>query len=77
MGLVLRYVPAWLLIGTSTWCVARAFDPNVGWMTSDEIDVSGKVAGVMDRHERIPVGKDLDLALEHDHERTVGTARFK
>ncbi len=33
MGLVLRYVPAWLLIGTSTWCVARAFDPNVGWMT--------------------------------------------
>ena len=50
---------------------------NDCWMTSDEIDVSGKVTGVMDRHERIPVGKDLDLALEHDHERTVGTARFK
>lgn len=33
MGLVLRYIPAWLLIGTSTWCVARAFDPNVGWLT--------------------------------------------
>ena len=33
MGLVLRYVPSWLLIGTSTWCIARAFDPNVGWMT--------------------------------------------
>jgi uncharacterized membrane protein YbhN (UPF0104 family) len=32
MGLVLRYIPAWLLIGTSTWCIARAFDPHVGWM---------------------------------------------
>jgi uncharacterized membrane protein YbhN (UPF0104 family) len=26
--LVLGYVPAWLLIGTATWCVARAFDHN-------------------------------------------------
>jgi uncharacterized membrane protein YbhN (UPF0104 family) len=30
--LVVRYVPSWLLIGTATWCVARAFDRNVGWM---------------------------------------------
>jgi hypothetical protein len=33
LGLVLRYIPAWLLIGTSTWCVARAFDSGVGWIT--------------------------------------------
>jgi len=33
LGLVLRYIPAWLLIGTSTWCVTRAFDPHAGWMT--------------------------------------------
>ena len=33
LGLVLRYVPSWLLIGTATWCVARAFDPSVSWMT--------------------------------------------
>jgi uncharacterized membrane protein YbhN (UPF0104 family) len=26
--LVARYVPAWLLIGTSTWAVARALDPH-------------------------------------------------
>jgi uncharacterized membrane protein YbhN (UPF0104 family) len=32
MGLVLRYIPAWLLVGTSTWCIARAFDSHVGWM---------------------------------------------
>ncbi len=33
LGLVARYVPSWLLIGTATWCIARAFDPSVGWMT--------------------------------------------
>jgi glycosyltransferase 2 family protein len=33
LGLVLRYIPAWLLIGTATWCVARAFDPGADWMT--------------------------------------------
>jgi len=33
MGLVALYVPAWLLIGTSTWCVARALDPSADWMT--------------------------------------------
>src|SRR5262249_17571706 len=46
-------------------------------LARDEIDVAGKVAGTVDRHERIPVGQDLDLALEHDRERTVGTARLK
>lgn len=30
-GLVLRYVPAWLLIGTSTWAVARGLQADVGW----------------------------------------------
>ena len=48
-----------------------------GRMAGDEVDVAGKVAGMMDRHQRIPVGKDLDLALEHDHERTVRTALFE
>lgn len=31
IGLVARYVPSWLLVGTATWCVARAFDPDVAW----------------------------------------------
>ncbi|MGH9084244.1 MAG: lysylphosphatidylglycerol synthase transmembrane domain-containing protein [Acidimicrobiales bacterium] len=29
--LVLAYVPVWVLVGTSTWAVARAFDPSAGW----------------------------------------------
>jgi uncharacterized membrane protein YbhN (UPF0104 family) len=29
--LVARHAPAWVLIGTATWCVARAFDPSAGW----------------------------------------------
>jgi uncharacterized membrane protein YbhN (UPF0104 family) len=29
--LVVRHVPAWFLIGTATWLVARAFDPAAGW----------------------------------------------
>lgn len=29
--LVLRHAPAWLFIGSATWLVARAFDPDVGW----------------------------------------------
>jgi uncharacterized membrane protein YbhN (UPF0104 family) len=33
LGLVARYVPSWLLIGTATWCIARAFDAGVSWMT--------------------------------------------
>jgi hypothetical protein len=33
-------------------------------MAGDEIDVAGKVAGTVDRHERFPIGKDLDLAVE-------------
>jgi uncharacterized membrane protein YbhN (UPF0104 family) len=28
VGLVARYVPAWLAIGTATWAVARALDPS-------------------------------------------------
>lgn len=26
--LVVRYLPAWLLVGLATWCVARALDPD-------------------------------------------------
>lgn len=33
LALIASYLPAWLLIGTATWCVARAFDPDVGWLT--------------------------------------------
>jgi len=29
--LVVAYVPSWLLVGTATWCTARAFTPDVGW----------------------------------------------
>jgi uncharacterized membrane protein YbhN (UPF0104 family) len=32
LALVIRYVPAWLLVGTATWCTARAFEPNISWM---------------------------------------------
>lgn len=28
VALVARYVPAWLLVGLATWCVARALDPE-------------------------------------------------
>jgi uncharacterized membrane protein YbhN (UPF0104 family) len=30
VGLVARYVPAWLVVGGATWCVARALDPGAG-----------------------------------------------
>ncbi len=30
VGLVLRYVPAWLFIGTATWAAARALTPDAG-----------------------------------------------
>jgi uncharacterized membrane protein YbhN (UPF0104 family) len=33
LKLIACYLPAWALIGTATWCVARAFDPNVSWLT--------------------------------------------
>jgi uncharacterized membrane protein YbhN (UPF0104 family) len=33
LKLIACYLPAWVLIGTATWCVARAFDPDVGWLT--------------------------------------------
>jgi hypothetical protein len=33
LGLVACYVPAWLLIGSATWCVARAFEPSADWLT--------------------------------------------
>lgn len=31
LGLVVRYVPAWLLIGTSTWFVVLVMGGGVGW----------------------------------------------
>ena len=30
VGLVLRYVPAWIAIGGATWAVARSLDPSAG-----------------------------------------------
>jgi glycosyltransferase 2 family protein len=30
--LVLRYIPAWLLIGSATWAVARALGADIGWV---------------------------------------------
>ncbi len=29
--LVLRYLPAWILIGSATWAVGRALDADIGW----------------------------------------------
>jgi uncharacterized membrane protein YbhN (UPF0104 family) len=33
LKLIACYLPAWVLIGTATWCAARAFDPSVSWLT--------------------------------------------
>jgi len=33
LGLTARYVPSWFLIGTATWCIARAFDASASWTT--------------------------------------------
>ncbi|MDE0801917.1 MAG: lysylphosphatidylglycerol synthase transmembrane domain-containing protein [Acidimicrobiales bacterium] len=32
VGLVLRYIPAWILIGSSTWAVSRALSAEIGWV---------------------------------------------
>lgn len=32
VGLVLRYIPAWLLIGSATWAVTRALSADVSWI---------------------------------------------
>ena len=31
LGLVARYVPTWLLVGTATWCVARSIDTGANY----------------------------------------------
>jgi uncharacterized membrane protein YbhN (UPF0104 family) len=33
LGLTARYLPSWFLIGTATWCIARAFDASASWTT--------------------------------------------
>jgi glycosyltransferase 2 family protein len=45
IGLVVRYIPSWLLVGTATWFVARAFDRNVGWMAVAPAAVLSWVVG--------------------------------
>jgi uncharacterized membrane protein YbhN (UPF0104 family) len=32
LALMLRYIPAWLLIGTATWAVVRGLGQDVGWL---------------------------------------------
>jgi uncharacterized membrane protein YbhN (UPF0104 family) len=32
LALLVQYVPAWLLVGTTTWMVARALGQDVGWI---------------------------------------------
>lgn len=32
LGLIVLYVPSWLLIGTATWAVARGLGQDVGWL---------------------------------------------
>jgi uncharacterized membrane protein YbhN (UPF0104 family) len=32
MALLVQYVPAWLLVGTATWLVARGLGQDVGWL---------------------------------------------
>jgi glycosyltransferase 2 family protein len=45
--LVARYVPGWLLVGTATWCVARAFDGNVGWAVVAPVAILSWVVGFL------------------------------
>jgi glycosyltransferase 2 family protein len=47
IGLVVRYIPSWLLIGTATWCVARAFDRNVGWIVVAPAAILSWVVGFL------------------------------
>lgn len=45
LRLVLEYVPGWLLLGTATWCVARAFTANASWTTIAPAAMISWVAG--------------------------------
>jgi uncharacterized membrane protein YbhN (UPF0104 family) len=45
LRLVLSYVPSWLLVGTSTWCIARAFAPDASWLTIAPAAVLSWVVG--------------------------------
>jgi hypothetical protein len=42
--LVLRHAPAWFMIGTATWLVARAFDADAGWV---ELMVPGVLSWII------------------------------
>ncbi len=45
LRLVLEYVPSWLLIGTATWCIARAFTAHASWLTIAPAAMISWVAG--------------------------------
>ncbi len=45
LRLVVEYVPSWLLVGTSTWCIARAFSPQASWLTIAPAAVLSWVVG--------------------------------
>ncbi|MGZ4677580.1 MAG: lysylphosphatidylglycerol synthase domain-containing protein [Acidimicrobiia bacterium] len=45
--LLVRYVPAWLLVGTATWCIARALDPGASWLTIAPAAILSWVVGFL------------------------------
>ena len=47
VGLVARYVPAWFLIGTATWCVARSIDHDVSWLAVAPAAVLSWIVGFL------------------------------
>lgn len=47
MWLLARYVPSWLLIGSATWFIARAFDPRLGWTTVAPAAILSWVVGFL------------------------------
>ena len=47
LGLVARYVPTWLFVGTATWAVARALTPDVSYPRVMFASVLSWVAGFL------------------------------
>jgi glycosyltransferase 2 family protein len=47
VGLVTRYLPAWVLVGTATWCIARALEPGVSWLAVAPAAVLSWVVGFL------------------------------
>jgi uncharacterized membrane protein YbhN (UPF0104 family) len=45
LGLVARYMPAWLLVSVATWCASRALTPHPGWANTVSATTVSWLAG--------------------------------